>query len=140
MYFNRKGLQFSRYDAMDYITLQPIILSWVKKHYELASTHGMAGVPPSIAEKYEDIDEAHKEWLSILEFIVSSLEAKEPDYAEGFHEGPNNGKREKYGIVWDMVPNDETAWSTYMVEKMQWGERRVKAMELFGKHFHDMWI
>jgi hypothetical protein len=38
------------------------------------------------------------------------------------------------------VVDDEAAWEQYMKDKKEWGDNKVKAMELFGKHLFDMWV
>jgi hypothetical protein len=145
MYINRKGLQFSNADVWDSSTLETIIVAWVKKFYECSKDRRIGGVPSSFfgddPESDDELFEVRRDqWLEIVKFIYESLEAPNPLYNGGWHEGPNHGKKEEFGYRYDMVVNDESLWEQYMADKKKWSDNRVKAMELFGKHLFDMWI
>jgi hypothetical protein len=145
MYINRKGLQFSNRDVWDSSTLETIIVAWVKKFYNYSKDQEFGGVPvgfyPDDVELDDDaLEVRHKQWLETVKFIYESLEAPEPDFKGTFSEGPDHGKKEEFGYRYDMVVDDEAAWEQYMKDKKEWGDNKVKAMELFGKHLFDMWV
>jgi hypothetical protein len=145
MYINRKGLQFSNRDVWDYSTLETIIVAWVKKFYNYSKDQEFGGVPvgfyPDDVELDDDaLEVRRKQWLETVKFIYESLEAPEPDFKGTFSEGPDHRKKEEFGYRYDMVVDDEAAWEQYMKDKKEWGDNKVKAMELFGKHLFDMWV
>jgi hypothetical protein len=145
MYINRKGVQFSNRDVWDYAPMEKIIVAWVKKFYDYSKDYEYAGVPVGFYPDDVELDDEalevrHKQWLETVKFIYESLEAPEPDFKGTFSEGPDHGKKEEFGYRYDMVVDDEAAWEQYMKDKKEWGDNKVKAMELFGKHLFDMWV
>lgn len=132
MYVKHGELKFSKYDVTDYDVILDIVLDWTSKFKKVWLVHPFAGIPnlddkdvPNL-EKCKTVDD---KWLSILNFIINSLEDYDYDYSGGYT--MVNGTYE---------PIDQEAWDQYISDKIALHDRKKEAMRLFSKYIFEMWI
>jgi hypothetical protein len=114
------------------MTLLPIIIEGLKKFRAVESD--FLGYPPNLNN--------FEEWQEVLDFIIESLEAKEPEYNGQFHMGPNHGKVDEDNneyARWDMKPSNAEEWSHYMNKMKEYGFYRQYAIEHFAKFYFNLW-
>lgn len=155
MYMNRKGLQFtsrdcySLHDALGKINANAI--RKFKETIEKRDREGlMYGLPNDVCEFNDDYSvkdwgAAKKRWFDILDKIIYALEDNEPctlDYFE-FIEGPLHGEKSDCNGVtltrWNMVPDNNEGYEAFKKAEEEHGKKVKEGLELFAKHFLDLW-
>lgn len=155
MYINRKGLQFSSRDCYSLRdTLGKINANAIrafKETIEKRDKEGlMYGLPQDVCEFNEDYSVkdwgvAKKQWFDILDAIIYAFEDNEPctlGYFE-FIEGPQHGtKSDCNGVTmtrWNMIPDNNEGYEAFKKAEEEHGKKVKEGIELFAKHFLDLW-
>lgn len=81
----------------------------------------------------------HERWNKTIDFIIESLEAKEPEYEGEIDMTFDEADPETGLSKVNLKVSDEELWDKYKKETERWERNRRRAVELFAVYFFDFW-
>jgi len=128
----------------------PVIVEALKKYRSIESdfkgtpsTFLMRTKNPGTAFDSTETDGItdHERWNKTIDFIISSLEAPEPEYEGDFNTLLSHWLKNEDGsrTIKQKQPEDDLLWDKYKKEIEIWDRNRHRAIELFATYFFDFW-
>jgi len=148
MYWKRGGVVFGVKDMWDLDhSLSPIIAAGLKKFKEVVTSEdNCTGIPGSFLPEWEHTDEdcevALKEWYSVLDKMIYAFDSESPEVPDGVFNDLLECLTPVEGTEYSEIKNlvkDQTLYDKYREEDDEHHRRVQEGLDLFAKHYHDLW-
>jgi hypothetical protein len=135
----------------DIFSLYDNISKFLIPRLQYFKKHGKKGIPVEfVPHDYHLLSEsemkiadekADREWGSILDEIIFAFDYTiDSDKYAPFPEILMKDPFDKINFNRDRTPEEKEAWNNYIALCNQLNERKKKGLELFAKHFDNLWV